>query len=115
MTLPRERDWKEVLMERYKRVGNPRLGPLQIEVALPFLNLMDAAAQRMNVNRSTFIRRALAVQIAHVLQRDIGGILRYCPSAKPWAFKGFPGREMDDSAGIEMWCPHPGCNGSHLR
>jgi hypothetical protein len=115
MTLPRERDWREVLMERYKRVGNPRMGPLQVKVSLPFLQLMDEAAKRMNANRSTFIRRAVAVQIAHVLQRDVHGILRYCPDPKPWGFDGFPGSEMDDGTNIEQWCPHPGCRGSHLR
>jgi hypothetical protein len=115
LTLPRERDWREVVMERYQRKGNPRLGPLQVKVSLPFLGLMDEAAQRLNVNRSTLIRRAVAVQIAAVLGRDIAGVLRYCPNPKPWGFNGWPGEEMDDGTGIEHFCPHPGCDGSHLR
>lgn len=115
MTRPREGDWRDNVMKRYKRVGNPNLGPLQVKVSLPFLELMDAAAQRMNVNRATFQRRAIAIQIAHVLGRDVHGILRYCPSSKPWGFNGWPGTEMDDGQGIEHWCPHPGCNGQHLR
>ena len=101
-------------MERYKRVGNPTLGPLQVKVSLPFLKLMDEAAKRMNVNRSTFIRRAVAVQIAKVLDRDVYGILTYCPEAKPWGFDKFPGKKMDDGSGIQNWCTHPGCSGSHL-
>lgn len=102
-------------MERYKRVGNPRMGPLQVKVSLPFLRLMDEAARRMNVNRSTFIRRSVAVMIARVLDRDVHGILRYCPDPKPWGFNQFPGSAMDDGTGITMWCTHPGCDGSHLR
>lgn len=115
MTLPRERDWREVVIERYKRVGSPRLGPLQVKVSLPFLGLMDEAAQRMNANRSTFIRRSIAVQIAHVLGRDVNSILRYCPEPKRWGFTGFPGSVQDDGTNIELWCPHPGCSGSHLH
>lgn len=102
-------------MERYKRVGNPNLGPLQVKVALPFLRLMDEAAERVGANRSTFIRRAIAVQIASVLGRDVNGILRFCPEPKPWGFSAFPGKAMDDGTGIEAWCPHPGCDGSHLH
>lgn len=101
-------------MERYKRKGNPNLGPLQVKVSLPFLGLMDEAAKRKNVNRSTFIRRAVAVQIAAALRRDVYSILRYCPEPKPWQFNGYPGKEMDDGRGIQQWCPHPGCDGSHL-
>jgi hypothetical protein len=115
MTRPREVDWREELMERYKRVGNPRLGPLQVKVSLPFLRYLDRAAQTMGVNRSTFIRRACAVQIAHVLHRPVREITAQCPSPKPWGFDKFPGKDIDHGADIEQWCPHPGCDGSHLR
>lgn len=114
MTKPREGDWRTTVLERYKRKGNPSLGPLQVKVSLPFLALMDEAAKRLNVNRSTFIRRAVAVQIARVLDRDVHGILRYCPSPKPWEFNGFPGTDTDDGSGIHNWCTHPGCRGKHL-
>lgn len=103
-------------MERYRRKGNPRLGPLQVQVALPFLSLMDEAAKRIGVNRATFIRRALAVQIAAILGRDIHSVLRYSPSAKPWGVNHGSNKDTtDDGDGIEWFCPHPGCRGSHLR
>lgn len=114
MTRPREGDWRVELMERYKRVGHPRLGPLQVKVSLPFLRRLDAAAKSVGVNRSTFIRRAVAVQVATVLGVDVRTILVHSPSPKPWGFDRFPGSDIDDGTGITTWCTHPGCDGSHL-
>lgn len=108
-------DWRDNLMQRYKRVGSPRLGPLQVKVSLPFLSMLDNAARTMGVNRSTFIRRACAVQMAAVLHKPVRSILAYSPSAKPWGFDKFPGKDVDLGMDIEHWCPHPGCDGSHLR
>jgi hypothetical protein len=109
-------DWRANIMERYSRKGHPRLGPLQVKVALPFLRLMDEAARRRGVNRSTFIRRSVAVQIAAALDRDLLLLLRLCPSAKPWGgqFELYTAEQVDEGERIEAWCPHPGCDGSHL-
>lgn len=102
-------------MERYKRKGNKHLGPLQVKVSLDFLKILDEAAKRRNVNRATFIRRACAVQMASVLDRDLLLILRLGPSAKPWGNTGARNLDTsDDGDGIENWCTHPGCDGRHL-
>lgn len=103
-------------MERYRRRGNPKLGPLQVKVALPFVRYLDAAAKAENVTRATFIRRACAVQMQRVLGGSISDYLNLCPSSKPYGTKGgvFTAEEFDMGDGIGHWCPHPGCDGTHI-
>ena len=114
MTLPRERDWREVILERYKRKGNPHLGPLQVKVALPFVRAMDAAAKKEDTTRATFIRRAVAVQLVRVLGGSVHDYLTLCPSSKRYGTAGSQGDGFDTGEDIGRWCPHPGCNGLHL-
>lgn len=116
MTRPRERPWQEVVIERYRRKGNPKLGPLQVKVALPFVRYLDAAAKVENVTRATFIRRACAVQMQRVLGGSITQYLLLCPESKPYGTRGglFDTNDFDTGQDIEQWCPHPGCDGSHI-
>jgi hypothetical protein len=116
MTLPNRPDWRKVIMEKYARKGNPNLGPLQVEVRLQFVKILDEAARRQNVTRATFIRRSCAIQMARVLGLDVRTLLLMCPSVRPWRDRSGP-RPIDAhdlGEGIEQWCPHPECDGSHL-
>lgn len=97
----------------------------QVRVWWPFLRHLDAAALVKGVNRSTYIRRALVVAMAHDLAMDPRLIAFHtiAPDASMWKDPNRPkdsrgGKfivSRDDGSGIETWCPHPGCDGSHLR
>lgn len=94
--------------------------PLQFSCTIAFVRYIAAAAQRMNMNRSTYIRRVLAVHAAHVLGIDVRTILRESPVPREWDAKTIPpplmARDASDVGdGIEAWCPHPGCTGEHLK
>lgn len=121
-------DWQADVMERYvearKRHGfssgrfRRDLHPLQFSCTKVYASYLTAAARKLGVNRSTFVRRALAVAMASVLEVDVREILYHSP--KPRTFG--PVREVgkdagahDDGEGVEHWCPHPGCDGEHLR
>lgn len=120
-------DWREVVMERYvearRRSGfsagrfRRDLHPLQFSCTKEYAAFLSAAAQQLDVNRSTFVRRALAVAMAHVLQVDVRDILYHSPKARPYGplrHVGEGAGQHDTGEGIEAWCPHPGCDGAHL-
>jgi hypothetical protein len=92
--------------------------PLQFACTRQFMVYVVAAAEAMGVNRSTYVRRVIAVHAAHVLGIDVRTILFESPKAR--AFGAGPMRRdltmgaRDDGDGIEGWCPHPGCEGDHL-
>jgi hypothetical protein len=97
----------------------PDMKPLQFSCTTHFLNYVAAAAEAMGVNRSTFIRRTLAVQAAAVLGVDVRLILFESPQALAHGVHALP-RQLsegvrDHGEGIEAFCPHPGCAGGHLR
>jgi hypothetical protein len=82
---------------------------------------LDAAALTRHVTRSSYVRRALSVAMAHDLHLPVGTFLRHTisPDAR-WDSerkRGIDGRfisRRDDGTGIHQWCPHPGCQGDHL-
>lgn len=116
MSNPRQEDWREVLLRRYAGTRNGRLGPLQVMVNPEFLAITDEAAKRLDVNRSTMIRRSVAVQAAATLGIRVHPVLALMPSAKGWQSHGSrvnDGPDLGDR--IELWCPHPGCDGGHLN
>jgi len=95
------------------------LKPLQFACTVQFLHYVMEAAKVMGMNRSTYVRRVLAVHAAHVLNVPVRTILWESPEAKRWGYTTIAPqlrrKERDDGAGIEMWCPHPGCTGEHLK
>ena len=115
---------KEALRERRKKNGRPNtvfgreLRPLQLTATLKFVRYVDEAAAALGVNRSTFVRRAAAVVAAKVIDVDVATILHESPAPS-----GFGEQRMrtdragmrDTGDGIEAWCAHPGCDGSHFR
>jgi hypothetical protein len=121
-------DWKKTVVANYekrhqanskraKTVFGRTLRPLQLTATLEFVAFVDRAAQRRDVNRSTYVRRTLAVAVA----RDLGVPVRVVlwESPKPGGFRNEKirvrdGGERDEGQGIEDWCPHPGCDGAHL-
>lgn len=121
--------WQENLAEQMRstrlrqRVSTttpfgPHKRPMQIDCTLEFWNYIVAAAEKAGVRRSTFVRRAAAVQAAYILGIDVRMILFEAPSAKKWDNHYVPGEQAaglrDLGEGIEAWCPHPGCSGDHL-
>ena len=96
----------------------PAMKPLKFSATLAYMTYVNAAAEKMVLNRSAFVRRAIAVQAAHVLGIDVHDVLFESPKPRPvvgwplWAEQAAGAH--DDGEGIEAFCPHPGCDGSHL-
>lgn len=118
--------WQENILAKHretvaaKRIGGPfgrDLRPLQFYATVEFVRFLDAAAKAKGVNRSSFVRRALAVAAAGVLGTDVRRILFESPCVKTASVEkaiGSTAGVRDDGSGIESWCPHPGCSGEHL-
>lgn len=119
-----EAAWKGNVMAAVKaRPQDAAEGQVNLLVIVfpAFNRHLDAAALTRGVTRSSYVRRALSVAMAHDLGLSVGTFLRHTisPNAR-WDSerkRGIDGRfisRRDDGAGIQQWCPHPGCDGSHL-
>lgn len=99
----------------YDGAFSGHLAPIRVHGAPEFVVMMDAAAKRRGVNRSSWIRRTLAVGIAHDLGINIRSVLHWSPAIGPYGKQiQWQRGGRDDGTGIEQWCPHPGCTGDHL-
>lgn len=117
--------WKARVLAKYRQQrsnhprGKTKFGsahrPLQLQATIEFVQLCDKAAQKMDVNRSTFYRRAVAVVAAAILDIDPRVLLWETPAPGPYGVFRVGTNTRDLGVGIEEWCPHPGCNGEHLR
>ena len=119
-----EAHWKGNVMAAVKaRPQDSTEGQVNLLVIVfpAFNRYLDAAALTRRTTRSSYVRRALSVAMAHDLMLPVGTFLRHTisPDAR-WDSarkRGIDGRfisRRDDGAGIQQWCPHPGCDGSHL-
>jgi len=119
-----EAAWKGNVMAAVKaRPKDSSEGQVNLLVIVfpAFNRHLDAAALTRGVTRSSYVRRALSVAMAHDLGLPVGRFLRHTisPDAR-WDSerqRGQDGRYIsrrDDGTGIQDWCPHPGCDGSHL-
>jgi hypothetical protein len=102
---------------RANTVFGRELRPLQLTATLKYLRFIDAAARKLGVNRSTYIRRCCAVVTARVLDTDVRTILYESP--KPGGYgeqrlRVVDGGMRDDGKDIAKWCSHPGCDGQHF-
>lgn len=90
--------------------------PLNFATSSEFMVLLDRAAREVrDVNRSSYVRRAVAMLVAHDLGMPVHQVLWETPCVGRWGkIQNSPG-ERDAGEGIEAWCPHPGCSGGHLR
>jgi hypothetical protein len=84
-------------------------------LTVEFTGMLDAAAKARDVNRSTYYRRALAVMLAYDLSLPIREVLWWSPAQGRYGRVQTRRGQRDDGDGIEGWCPHPGCDGAHLR
>lgn len=104
--------------ESTKSPFGPAMKPLQFAATTGFMVFVNGAAEKVGVNRSTYIRRALAVHTAHVLGIPVRLILMESPEVRAFGAQTSPQRQAlglhDNGEGIEDWCPHPGCDGTHL-
>lgn len=96
----------------------PALKPLQFAATVKFMRFINDSAQVVGVNRSTYVRRVLAVHASSVLKVPVRMILWESPKPRRWGEHYQPSAQAagqrDDGEGIESWCPHPGCDGTHL-
>lgn len=114
-------DWRENVIEAvranaiYKTEFTRDLIPFHMRCSHEFVGLLDSAARVLDYNRSTFARRAIAVQVAKVLGVPVSQVLHHSPAPGPFgtAIQSIRGGR-DLGLGIEDFCPHPGCDGKHL-
>lgn len=123
-------DWRMNVMERVterksknrKKRGWYAGGPVvQLIATTEFAAILNAAADKRGLNRSSWARRVLSVAAAAELGIPVTEVLQHTPTPTPPRGKGISqiGRAgtmlpADDGAGIEKWCFHPGCDGDHL-
>lgn len=123
-----EMDWRDRVLADYRAKRQRRdrgntvfaraLNPIQMTGTRVFVSFVDRAARKRNVNRSTYMRRAIALMTAADLGIDVRIILNESPRPGPWgvnAMRTRDGGARDEGLGIEDWCGHPGCDGEHLR
>lgn len=78
--------------------------------------LLRQVCIRRGINRTGYVRRVLAVHIAAELDMDVADVLRDTPLPVGYGERRFWHREKrEDLAGIQTYCPHPGCDGTHIR
>lgn len=117
-------NWQEDLLAKVRQNRNGKRGVqaedirLQVHVYRKFNARVQDAADALGMTQSGFVRRAVAVITAHVTGTPLADLLAESPV--PWASyrnqlmpRGSTYR--DDGKGIENLCPHPGCDGDHLR
>lgn len=127
MTMP-DPNWRANILARYEqqhqRHNNAKtrfgrsLQPLQVTTTLDFLGPVDEACRVLDVNRFTFIRRAVAVVAANVVGIPVRVLLAESPAPGRYGeqrVRASTAGARDTGEGIEKWCPHPGCDGAHLR
>lgn len=98
----------------YESEFNGTLNRLHLHLDIVFIRLLDRAARKRDVNRSSYIRRALAVMIAHDLRLPIREVLYHSPAIGRYGQVQTNRGKRDRAQDIEDWCPHPGCDGKHL-
>lgn len=120
-----ERPWQDVLLEKHAererkkgRVTSGVLPRMQFNAMPAFTRAVDAAARTRNYDRSTYIRRVLALHVARDLGFPLKVLLAACPVPKIPRVTGYAMENSnghDEGEGIDKLCPHPGCDGQHLR
>lgn len=122
------KDWQERVLADHREARRRRgfsggvfrrdLHPLQFACSRDYIAYIAQAALKRGVNRSTYVRRALAVAAAADLGIDVKEILWESPKPRgPQEHIERPtvdGGARDLGHGIEDWCTHPGCDGAHL-
>lgn len=98
----------------YESEFKSTLNRTHLHLDLAFIRLLDRACQKRDVNRSSYMRRAIAVQIAHDLGMSIQSVLWHSPSVGRYRSHQINKGKRDRAEGIEQWCPHPGCGGKHF-
>lgn len=123
-------DWKEKVLENMRRsraeqgkAASGRWGlhrnPVQLAASLEFLAMVDEAARKVDLNRAAFIRRAVSVVAAKIVDQPVSVFLQETPYAFSPEEVGTLGggrapSSHDTGRGIEVFCPHPRCTGEHL-
>lgn len=98
----------------YPSEFNGSLNRLHLHLDTVFIALLDRAARKRNVNRSSYMRRALAVLISHDLGIPVEQVLHHSPAQGRYGGVQDRRGQRDHAEGIEQWCPHPGCAGKHF-
>lgn len=118
-------DWQARLLARVAEHGKDHRSQAQFRLrARPrFFELVDLAALGRGVSCSVYMRRMIALGLAHDLDLDVREVLRltahwrnalHDKTDAPRDDRGLLLSTSDDGFGITDWCPHPGCTGEHL-
>lgn len=118
-------DWQTELLRRVaerprdrSRVSRRYGAVLNLGAAL--WAALDAACEQVDLNRSAYVRNALAVQIAHHRNLKAADLMATTPMSTgweryAWRASGVDNWPKDDGGHLHLFCPHPGCDGAHLK
>ena len=110
---------KQKNSQRIKEAPGRIQGMFRIVCRDAWRDLIHEAAARHGISASSYARRALSLHLAADLDLNLREILWLCPELNPPKYNQVgnmrKGNSHDDGEGIEKWCPHPGCDGTHLR
>lgn len=90
------------------------LNRTHLHMDMAFVHLIDLAAKKRDVNRSSYMRRAIALLLAHDLGLPIKDVLWRSPAIGRYGKHQTNKGKRDRAEDIRGWCPHPGCTGKHL-
>jgi hypothetical protein len=119
-------DWQAEIMSRVAKqsYGHREQEHMMLRARGPWFAMIEKAAQDREVSRTVYVRRMTSLGLAHDLAQPIAQVLA---QTAHWgramytmdrAIRDDRGKlitSADDAAGITNWCPHPGCDGAHLR
>lgn len=83
-----------------------------------WLDIIHEAALSRGIATSSYARRLLSIAAAKDLGINLRDLLALTPELTPTQWSPGGGLRKsgtrDNGEGIEDWCPHPGCDGSHF-
>ena len=121
-------DWRDEVMkairkpERIAPSGRNRSNRFLMQAHVPpaFIYLLDKVTREMNYSQASWLRRAVAVQLASQNDIPLSEILSTTTQVRQRGKGGrsqprYPDPGHDDMTEIGVFCPHPGCDGAHFR
>ena len=117
-------DWRDNVISAIRKpetlaekMGTRNRFLMQTSVPPSFVYLVDKATTELNYARSGWLRRAVAVALSKQLDIPLSEILATTSQVrrKDNRLPLYPDPGYDDLTEIELFCPHPGCDGSHFQ
>lgn len=117
-------DWKRNVMEAVRKPealalkkGDKNKFILQGHAPPSFIYLLDKVLNTLDYAQSSYLRRSIAVQLSSHLGIPLSEIMQDTSQVRRRGtpLPRYPDPGYDDLTEIHLFCPHPGCDGSHFR